>query len=141
MVMHTEASDIAQICRLYEEWTKEKVDFRETETVHNDLRMVMVKDKEKDEIAGAAQLLVIDDAIWNRRWGLVLNLYVGQSFRRKNIGRELMQLLWQEAEFLGCDFISLSTGQEASKQFFKAVGLHEWGTTFCLGKPALPVYE
>ena len=141
MIMYTEASDIARICRLYEEWTGEKVNLGETETMHNGLQLVMVKDKEKDEIAGAAQLLVIDDAVWNRRWGLVLNLYVGQHFRHKGKGRELIRLLWQEVEFLGCDFISLSAGQEAPKQFFRAVGLCEQGTTFCLGRPQLPACE
>jgi len=139
--MYTEANDIARICRLYEEWTGEKVDLGETETAHNGLQLVMVKNEEKDEIAGAAQLLVIDDAVWNRRWGLVLNLYIGQHFRHKGKGRELIRLLWQEAEFLGCDFISLSASQEASKQFFRAVGLYEHGTTFCLGQPELPVCE
>ena len=92
--------------RLYSEWTaKEKLGSSGT----NDILIVAKEDK---RIIGALQLYIINDTFWNRKWGLIENIYVSKEFRRKGIARKLMAFAELEASMFGCEFVKLTSSHD-----------------------------
>jgi len=84
---------------------------------------------DEDEIVGSAQLILIDDWVWGKRWGLVENVYVAKSKRRKGIGRELMGAVEDQARALGCKFLKLTSRREEGVALYRALGYEE-GSSF-----------
>jgi len=88
---------------------------------------VVAKDNEK--IIGAAQLIVIDDPFWNRRWGLIENVFVKKEYRRQGIGKGLMKQLENQAIALGCKFVKLTTRKKEGIELYRSIGYEE-GSSF-----------
>lgn len=109
---------------LFKEWTG-----RDIAVVYPEINVlgVVAKDKENDRIVGAAQLTIIDDAIWGRRWGLVENVYVAEDCRRQGVGRGLMKEVEDKAYSFGCAYIKLTSGHDKKEAhaLYRSIGYTE----------------
>ena len=121
--MITSWDKFEDVAELYKEWTEKEL----TETVQLNAHLVIARDGET--IIGAAQLLVIDDPVWGRRWGLVENVYVKEGYRKKGIGSDLMSAIETQAIGLGCKFIKLTSRKKEGKALYRSLGYEE-GSSF-----------
>jgi len=117
MVYCTTGSDLNKIGELYKEWTGKS--FKLKSPLVNSFFGV-AKMEGGNEIVGVAQLIVIDDPFWRRRWGLVENVYVKEGYRKQGIAKALMKFIETQALGVGCDFIKLTSGYD------KVVGHKLW---------------
>lgn len=112
--------------KLYEEWTGHyPVENRITSNTFT----VIARDTSDKSIVGAAQITVFDDPVWDRRWGLIENVYVLRKFRRERVGRKLMKFMETEAQGLGCSFIKLTSRKAEGKALYRTLGYEE-GSSF-----------
>ena len=113
-----------QDLKLYKEWTRKELNL---DRILWNSYLVVAKDNEK--IIGAAQLIVIDDPFWNRRWGLIENVFVKKENRRQEIGKGLMKQLENQAIALGCKFVKLTTRKKEGIELYRSIGYEE-GSSF-----------
>jgi len=108
--------------KLYEEWLGK-------EPLFNSLllngHLIVGKVEGTNEIIAAAQLILNEDNIRNRRWGLVENVYVLKEYRRKGIGSSLMRCVETQASSLGCDFIKLTSRKLEGIELYRFLGYEE----------------
>ena len=123
MITYTYCSNIQDL-NLYKEWTGK--DLNHDHILWNSFSIVA---KDNGNIVGAAQLIVIDDPFWDRRWGLVENVFVKKEYRRKGIGSELMKQLENQALAMGCSFVKLTTRKEEGRELYRSLGYEE-GSSF-----------
>jgi len=118
-INHSEAG------KLFKEWTKKEPDF-DNYILLNSFFFGAYKD---DRIVGVAQLIIIDDPFWNRRWGLIENVFVKKEYRRQGIGKGLMKQLENQAISLGCSFVKLTSRKEEGIELYRSIGYEE-GSSF-----------
>ena len=120
-------TDSQGIVDLYKQWTGEE---RTPENIFNKKTIIakvanMGGISTLDRIVGVAELIVIDDWVWHRRWGLVENVYVHKQYRRQGIGSQLMKHVESQAMALGCEFIKLTSRKEEGKALYRSLGYEE----------------
>ena len=113
--------DSQGIVDLYKQWTGEE---RTPESIFNKWTII-AKDIELDRIVGVAELILVDDWIWHRKWGLAENVYVEEDFRKKGVGAKLMRHVESQAIALGCEFIKLTSRKEEGKALYRSLGYEE----------------
>jgi len=79
------------------------------------------------EIIGVVQLSIIADPFWNRRWGLVENVFVKEKYRGNGISKGMMELVESQARYVGCEFVKLTSGFEKNiaHSLYNALGYKE----------------
>ncbi len=111
--------DAQGIIDLYKQWTGER---RFPENILNKWTIVA---KDENKIVGAAELLLVDDWVWHRRWGLVENVYVEKDSRKKGIGKMMMEHVEAQAKGWGCEFIKLTSRKKEGKTLYRSLGYEE----------------
>jgi GNAT superfamily N-acetyltransferase len=86
------------------------------------------------EIVGTLALLIIDSIPNGIPSAIVENVVVDRIWRRKGVGRQLMQFAIDQSRFKGCYEISLSSrmDNETAHRFYGSLGLQKKGYTFAL---------
>lgn len=114
----TVAQDRGLVSKLYKEWTGKDL----TDTIARNLLLIIAK--EGDFVIGACQLLIIEDYVWDRTWGLIENVYVKPKHRRKGVGKALMKFAEQETYLYGCEFLKLTSGEDKQEahDFYESLG-------------------
>ena len=108
MIYCTAINNEKVLAELYQEWVGHTPKFKGIQ-----VNSLWVAAKDGDKYVGAAQLIIIDDPIWDRRWGLVENVYVTESYRRRGIGKELMRVIESTAGAgFDCEFVKLTSASE-----------------------------
>ena len=125
MVYYTTWDWLIDTSDLYKEWVGHVPEFIGIR--QNDFLVIARDDSNK--IVGAAQLLIIDDPIWDRTWGLVENVFVTKLYRNCGIGKGLMRFVEEQAKLLGCDFIKLTTRKPEGRELYRSLGYDE-GSSF-----------
>ena len=126
MIYCTSWDNISDIGSLLKEWTGRDIN---TEFVLWNSYFIVAKDN--NEFIGCAQLVIIDDPFWNRRWGLVENVFVKDSYRKCGVGKQLMERVEIQAKLFGCKFIKLTSGFDkmAGIALYESLG-YEKGYSF-----------
>ena len=122
MIYCTAINNERVLAELYQEWVGHIPQFK---GIQMNSHWVAAKDGKK--YIGAAQLVVIDDPMWDRRWGLVENVYVTEVYRGKGVGKELMRFIERTAQGVGCDFIKLTSasGKVAGHSLYRSMEYKE----------------
>lgn len=122
MIYCTMTQDTSVLAELYKKWVGHLPQFK---GVCVNTFWAVVKDDEK--YVGVAQLVLIDDPIWDRRWGLVENVYVTEAYRQKGIAKQLMNFIESMAKGYGCEFVKLTSGSEkvAGHALYRSMGYKE----------------
>jgi len=107
---------------LYREWTGKDVDWDGIILVNALFHGVRNKE---GKIVACAILHWNDDPVWHRRWGFCENVYVLKEYRRKGIGTLLMNSLASAAEFLGCEFMKLTSRKNEGIALYRSLGWEE----------------
>ena len=108
MIYCTAIDDAKVLAELYQEWVGHTPQFKGIQ-----INSLWVAARDGDKYVGAAQLIIIDDPIWDRRWGLVENVYVAEAYRRRGIGKELMSTIESTAYGgFDCEFVKLTSASE-----------------------------
>ncbi|MEA3439752.1 MAG: GNAT family N-acetyltransferase [Chloroflexota bacterium] len=86
------------------------------------------------KIVGTLALFIIDSVPNGIPSAIVENVVVSRTWRRKGVGRQLMQFAIDQSRSKGCYEITLSSrmNNEAAHRFYKSLGLREKGYTFAL---------
>ena len=92
---------------LYQEWTEIKPQWTRKQS-----NIFWVVANDFDKIVGALVVVIINDPIWNRKWGLVENVYVLKEFRKQGIASRMMHQAEFQARFMGCEFVKLTSGKD-----------------------------
>ena len=111
---------------LYKEWIGKYPKFSGLKT---NSTLIVAREEGTNKIIGAAQIIMIDDPIWDRRWGLVENVFVSEDYRRQGVARQLMRHLENQAKLFGCKFLKLTTNKEEGKGLYRALG-YDVGLSF-----------
>lgn len=111
-----------EVSRHYSEWTGKQL-----ETLPQDCDLLVATDNGK--VLGCLQLIIIDNPVWQTRWGLIENVYVVKEHRRKDIGRKLMRYAEEYAKSLGCSFVKLTSKKREGKALYRSLGYEE-GSSF-----------
>ena len=127
MIYYTSCNDIQDLNNLYKEWVGK--DLSHSHILWNSFFVVA---KDNDKIIGAAQLIVIDDPFWDKRWGLIENVFVKKEYRRQGIGMVLMKQSENQAIAIGCSFVKLTTRKKEGKELYRSIGYEE-GSSFRKG--------
>ena len=118
--------DSQGIVDLYKQWTGEE---RTPENIFNKKTIVARVFGEESgltsPIVGVAELIIIDDWVFGRKWGLVENVYVDEEWRRSGIATQLMKHVESQAVALGCEFIKLTSRKEEGKALYRSLGYEE----------------
>ena len=124
-MIYTSTDDTKAIGKLLKEWTGVEPD---DEILWNSFFVVAIDDS---KTVGVVQLIIIDDPFWNRRYGLVENVYVKKGYRGCGIGKQLMHHLENQAKGFGCKFIKLTSGldKKGGRGLYKSLGYTE-GSSF-----------
>lgn len=80
---------------------------------------------------GCADLILIKDMVYGHTWGLVENVYVSKSHRRKGVGTELMRKVEKEAKRLGCKYIKLTSRKPAGQKLYQKLGYEKGDSYYC----------
>ena len=108
MICCTAIDNERVLAELYQEWVGHIPKFKGIQ-----MNSLWIAAKEDGKYVGAAQLIIIDDPIWDRRWGLVENVYVAEAYRRRGIGKELMRVIELTAQGgFDCEFVKLTSASE-----------------------------
>ena len=126
MIYYTNFDKERDFADLYREWVGHTPEFKGIQT---NSYWVGAKDTETNKWIGAAQLIVVDDPIYDRRWGLVENVYVAKDYRRRGVGTQLMREVEAMAFTFGCEFIKLTSRKEEGKALYRSLGYGE-GSSF-----------
>lgn len=121
MITYTAWPDIEITKDLYKEWVGKEPEFKRTQPNSH----LIIARESGGRIVGAAQLITIDDPIWDRRWATVENIYVAEDHRRLGIATRLMEELESKARSLGCKFIKFTAQPEAIKALHRKRGYNE----------------
>lgn len=122
MVYFSWRYDEEELKNLYTEWRGQRPQFK---GVQMNSWWCCARDSTTREIIAAAQLLTINDPIWDRRWATVENIYVAKDYRRRGIATRLMEKLEGKAKSLGCEFIKFTAQPEAIKALHRKRGYNE----------------
>lgn len=118
-------NDIRDCIELYKEWTGRQIS---EDRIQTNSHLVIVRD-DNNKIIASAQILTIDDPIWDRRWALIENVYVAKGQRRRGVGTELMEAIESQAVLYGCEFIKLTSSKKAGQALYRSLGYEE-GSSF-----------
>lgn len=120
----TDRDEITKLSNLYEKWTG--VSIKLPPLMFYKLQdWIAARDKLTREYIGACVVIYIDDYIWNRKWGLVENVYVKENYRRCGVGKYLMAIAEINARYCGCDFIKLTSSKEAGINLYRQLNYKE----------------
>lgn len=109
-IYFTALDGMEELGRLYSEWSGKEYD--EKYVLWNSYFMG-ARDRDKDDrLIGCVQLIVIDDPFFQRRWGLIENVFVLEDYRHNGICREMMRLTESQAQLFGCEFVKLTSGMD-----------------------------
>jgi len=125
-IYYTTWDRIEDTGQLYKEWVGKCPEFK---GIRVNVHLIIACEEKTNKIVGAAQLIIIDDPIWDRSWGLVENVYVDKAYRKCGIGSNLMWSLEEQASILGCKFIKLTTRKKEGKELYRSLGYEE-GSSF-----------
>lgn len=112
------------ISLLMKEWTGKDYD-----DSYNTMDSHFVVAKDNGDCVGCVQMIMISDPYWNRKWGLVENVYVAKGYRRKGIAGKMMSAVANLCRDLGCSFLKLTSGKEEGKALYRSLGYQE-GSSF-----------
>ncbi len=124
MIVYTSWNNERDFAELYEEWVGHKPQYK---GVQSNSFWYGARDTETNYWVGAAQLLIVEDPIFDRRWGLVESVYVAKVYRRQGIASSLMKGLEMLAFNFGCEFIKLTSRKEEGKSLYRTLGYTEGG--------------
>lgn len=119
-------NDNKSFSEFYNQWTGKEVG----SYISLDCQDIVAKDDGK--IVGALQLRIIKDPIFDRRWGMIDNVFVTPSARRRGIATKLMKFAEVQALGCGCKFVKLTSYKDKGKEFYRALGYEE-GSAFAKG--------
>ena len=128
MIYYSSWDKLKDIGELLKEWTSKELD---TSFVLWNSYFIVAREKGTNKFVGSTQLIILDDPFWNRRYGLVENVYVRKGYRTFGIGKQLMSEIEKQAKLLGCQFIKLTAGfdKKAGRELYKSLGYKE-GSSF-----------
>ncbi len=120
----TETEDTEKLSRLYQNWTGKGYgyDF----IPWNTHWFVAV---EGGEYIAGTQLIIVDDPLFQQRWGLIENVYVLEKYQKQGIGRMMMDKVFESAFLWGCEFVKLTTRKDGGKALYRSMGMEE-GSSF-----------
>lgn len=125
MIYFTSWDCIKDLGELYSKWVGHTPKFKFGTFAF----LIVAREKGSNKFVGATQLIIIDDQVWDRRWGLVENVFVSEPYRKQGIGKELMENVEAQAQLMGCKFIKLTSRKEEGKALYKSLGYEE-GSSF-----------
>jgi len=122
MIYLTATQNCQEVASLLKEWTKH--DYSEGRVLWNSLFIVA---RDDDRRIGCAQLILIDDPFWDRRYGLVENVYVTPKYRRQGVGKQLMEYITSQAALFGCEFVKLTSAYDKKEAhgLYKSLGFKD----------------
>lgn len=120
---HDKGGDIAE---LYKGWTGKSPDQRRV--LWNSYFVVAI-DTETGLKVGATQYILLDDPFWGRRFALVENVYVVPEYRKRGVGKMLMQFTETQVRMFGCAFLKLTTRKDEGRALYRSLGYEE-GSSF-----------
>ena len=107
-----------QVSELYKEWTG----IYPKQLPPN---LIIAFEEKTNKVIGCMILSTHYDPIWDRRWGLVENVFVSEDYRRQGVARQLMRHLENQAKLFGCKFLKLTTNKEEGTGLYRALGYDE----------------
>lgn len=125
MIYFTATDNRELVTELYKEWTGKEQNMNMI--TWND-RLVLAMDDKK--VIGAAQIIIIPDRVWNRKWCLIENVFVTESYRGRGIGKGLMDFVEKYCLLCGeFDFIKLTSSKPVGQELYRSMGYEE-GSSF-----------
>lgn len=106
---------------LYREWTNKDINRHDMRLINT----IYCGVKYKDKVVACAMLNWNDDPVWYRRWAICENVYVLKEFRRQGVGTLLMKTVAEAAEYMGCEFIKLTSSKEEGIALYRSLGWKE----------------
>lgn len=119
----TATNDLNELSELLKEWTGKSYN---PKYILWNSQFIVARDNGK--AVGCAQLIVVDDPFWNRRWGLIENVYVTPSYRNKGVAKQIMDKIYMIAcEGFACEFVKLTSAydKEEAHKLYKSLGYEE----------------
>ncbi len=116
-----------EIGEFYREWTGKGYsnEYMLLNTEH-----YVARDRDEDsKIVGCIQLTVIPDPFFQRRWGLIENVFVLPEYRKKGIAKKLMRHGETQAQGFGCAFLKLTSRKTEGIALYRSLGYEE-GSSF-----------
>jgi GNAT superfamily N-acetyltransferase len=112
---------------LYFKWAGKKPEWNKYLQFNSNWFVAKDRDKHEDIAVGAIQLIMVADPIWNRRWGLVENVFVDPEYRGKGIAKQIMELVELVSGVMSCEFIKLTSGYDKVEghALYKSLGYIE----------------
>lgn len=120
MIYFTTWHDPLKAREIYKEWTGKEPDFSHPLT---NSHLVLARNNTK--IIGACLLFTIDDPYFNRRWGLVEDVYITPKYRRKGVAKRMMNFVENQANMMGCEFVKLTSNKKAGQELYRSLGYEE----------------
>ncbi len=124
----TQTVDTEKLGKLYQNWTGKGYGYNFIPW--NTHWFVAVED---GEYIGGTQLIIVDDPLFQRRWGLIENVFVLEKYQKQGIGRKLMDKVFNSAFVFGCEFVKLTTRKGAGKALYRSMNMEE-GSSFYADK-------
>ena len=110
-------TDLRELGEFYKSWTGKS--YNEQYDLVN-AHCIITRDDNK--IVGALVLVVMSDPFFNRRWGLLEDVYVIPEYRRKGVATRLMGEAESVAKSLGCGFVKLTSYKLEGQALYEALG-------------------
>ena len=126
MIYCTAHDRLDDLAKLYAEWTGKP--YSSERMLWNSF-FAVARDTIAKEIVVATQYIVVDDPFWGRRYALVENVFVRETYRSQGVGKLLMEFTEQQVRLLGCEFLKLTTRKESGKKLYRSLGYEE-GSSF-----------
>jgi GNAT superfamily N-acetyltransferase len=125
MLYATVSTELKEVADLLQEWTGKQYN---QEYAQNSYIIVA---KDGDRAVGCTQLIIIGDPFFNRKWGLIENVYVTPLYRNKGVGKMIMDYTWEQATNLGCEFVKLTSSFNKTEAYllYQSMGYAE-GSSF-----------
>lgn len=125
-IICTCVNSTSEMAGLFNEWSDRLCGHK---VVSRNTRLILAK--KGDLVIGFGQLLLIDDVLWGRRWGLVENIYVSEAYRQQQVATKIMEYIEKIARMCKCEFIKLTSGFEKAPAhaLYKSLGYVE-GTSW-----------
>ena len=112
--------DMVALGEFYREWTGLPYDMG---SISWDCHDVVAK--EDGEIVGALRLIIINDPIWHRKWGLIENVFVSEADRKRGVATEMMRFVEGQAKSFGCEFVKLTSRKEEGQELYRSLEYEE----------------
>ena len=124
-----DTEELTKLGKMYEQWTGKQ--YNPNYSTNGSI-FVVAKDNDSnnDNIVGCIQLIIIEDPFFQRKWGMLENLFVSPNYRKIGLGERLVERAEVVASDLECSFVKLTSNFDkvASHALFKSRNYVEGGS-------------